>query len=138
MNAPILINGVAPRAKITNYNWGISDLDGESGRLEGTGKMTRDRVARVRRLNIDFATTTVDEMSELQNLVADTFVSITYLDAKDGTWRTDDFYVADRGVQAMEWDGDLVPGVSTDFSGVTWAPCSMEFVGEGNPIEEEA
>ena len=140
MKSPILINGVTPPVKITRYEWGLSDLDGGegTGRSESTGKMFRDRIARARRLVIDFADATVEEMAELQNLVADEFVSITYLDAKDGTWRTDDFYVADRGVQAMEWDGELEPGVSTDFSGVSWAPSSMEFVGEGNPVEEDA
>lgn len=137
--AVIRINGVAPAAEITSYEWGISDLDGGegTGRAEATGKMFRDRVARVRRLTIYVGPSTVGEMAQLQGLVAGEFVSITYLDALTGGWKTDDFYVADRGVQALMWDGDLDPGVSTDFSSVKWGPCSMEFIGEGNPVDEE-
>lgn len=137
MSAPILINGVAPPGEIVDYDWGLSDLDGGegTGRSEVDGIMFRDRIARCRRLTIAFGPTSVPDMSELLKLVRDEFVKITYLDAFDGGWRTDEFYVADRGVQALQWDGDVVPGVSTDFSNITWGPCTMEFTGRGNPIE---
>ena len=135
----VLINDVAPPVEIVSIEWGLKDLDGAegTGRSEGTGKVFRDRIARVRTLKIEVGPSSVADMAKMQQLVQGEFVSITYLDAFDGDWRTDDFYVADRGVQSLMWDGNLKPGVSTDFSGVKWAGTSFEFVGEGNPIGDE-
>lgn len=134
--SPIKINDTLLPVELTNYDWGIKDLDGAegTGRSESTGVAFRDRIAVCRIITIDVGPTTVAEMSALLHLVEDEYVWITYLDAHDGDWRTDEFYVADRGVHSLEWDGDLEPGVSTDFSGVTWAPTSLEFVGRGNPV----
>lgn len=136
MSSPILINDQNPRVEIVSYQWGLADLDGAegTGRSDATGVAFRDRVARVRSLTIEFGPSSVADMAFLQQLVKDEFVSIKYLDAFDGKWRTDDFYVADRGVQALMWDADLIPGESEDFSNVQWGACSMEFVGAGNPV----
>lgn len=140
MSVPILINGVAPPAGIiTGIEWKLSDLDGGegTGRSEMTGEMFRDRIARCRGLTLSVGPTTVSEMSTLLQMIKYEFVALTYLDAFDGAWRTDEFYVADRGAPILEWDCDLEPGATTDFSGVTWGSCSMDFVGRGNPIGEE-
>ena len=136
MNSPVLINDTQLPVEVINYEWGLADLDGANGtgRSETTGEAFRDRIARVRSLKIDFGPSGVAAMAELQQLVKKEFVNITYLDAFDGKWRTDRFYVADRGVQSLMWDSDLIPGESTDFSGVTWGPTSMEFVGKGNSV----
>lgn len=135
----ILINGKVPPVEIVSFEWGLKDLDGAegTGRAEGTGKVFRDRIARVRALKIEVGPSSVADMAQMQQLVQNEFVSITYLDAFDGAWRTDDFYVADRGVQSLTWNGKMEPGVSADFSGITWAGTSFEFVGEGNPIGGE-
>ena len=118
MSAPILINGSAAPVEITNYIWGLADLDGAegTGRSDVDGIMFRDRVARCRRLEIEFGPSTVQQMSDLLKMVKDEFVSVSYLDAFDGAWRTDDFYVADRGVQALIWDGDLDTIFSEKYS----------------------
>lgn len=139
MSSPILINGTSLPAEMTGYEWGLADLDGAegTGRSEATGEAFRDRIARVRTLKIDIGPSSVDEMASLLQLVKDEFVSLTYLDAFDGKWRTDEFYVADRGVQSLIWDGDTVPDFSTDFSKIKWGATSLEFVGKGNPIGEE-
>ena len=134
--SPILINGAELPVEMVGYDWGIADLDGESGtgRNEATGQAFRDRIARVRQLKIDIGPSSVADMSTMLQLIRDEFVSITYLDAFDGAWRTDEFYVADRGVQSLIWDGDLDPGGPCNFSGVTWGATSFEFVGKGNPV----
>ena len=139
MSSPILINDTVLPVEVTNYQWGIADLDGAegTGRSESTGVVFRDPIAKVRTLTIELGPSSVDAMATMLQLVNEPFVDITYLDALDGKWRTDNFYVADRGVQSLTWDSDLIPGESNDFSKITWGPCSMEFVGEGNPIDEE-
>lgn len=140
MSSPILIDDEELGVELTGYHWGIADLDGEegSGRSDITGEMDRDRIGRARTLEIDIAPgTSAAAMSRLLKMVKPQFVYITYFDAEDCDWRRDRFYVADRGVQSMDWPEDLVPGVSTDFSGITYAACTMEFVGKGNPEEEE-
>lgn len=140
MAAPIKIDGVLPPAgTMTSYQWVIRDMDGGAGtgRSEATGIMFRDRIGVNRGITVDIGPTTVEQMATWQQMVAKEFVKITYLDGKWGKWMTKEFYVADRGIQALEWDGDLEPGVSTDFSGVTWGPCTMEFIDRGTPIAEE-
>ena len=139
MSSPILIEGQELGVELTGYHWGIKDLDGGdgTGRSDITGEMDRDRIGRARTLQIDIAPSSAAAMSRLLKLVKPQFIDITYFDAEDCNWRTDRFYVADRGVQSLEWPEGLVPGVSTDFSGISYAACTMEFVGKGNPEEDE-
>lgn len=140
MSSPILIEGQELGVELTGYHWGIADLDGSdgTGRSDITGEMDRDRIGRARSLRIDIApNTSAAAMSRLLKLVKPQFVNITYFDAEDCDWRIDRFYVADRGVQSMNWPENLEPGVSTDFSGISYQACSMEFVGKGNPEEDE-
>lgn len=133
----ILINGVMPRVEITNIHWGIADLDGQAGTFtsDTTGETERDRIGRKRLLTIDIGPSSAADVSHMLKLVKPQWVEITYYDWEDLGWRTDLFYVANRGVQSLPCSGNLIPDVTTDFSNLKSAATSMEFVGKGNPEE---
>lgn len=139
MSAPILIDGVAPKVDITDIEWGIADLDGAEGTFtsETTGETERDRIGRKRLLTIHIGPSKGEDMSHLLKLVRPQWVNITYFDWEDFNWRTDRFYVADRGIQPLPCGSNIIPNETTDFSSVMSAATTMEFVGKGNPEEGE-
>lgn len=138
MSVPILINGVMPRVAITNIRWGIADLDSEAGTFTSdiTGETERDRIGVKRLLTIEIGKSKGEDMSHMLNLVEPQWVEITYFDWLDFNWRTDKFYVHDRGVQPIPCTANLIPNETTDFSELMSEETTMEFVGKGNPEVE--
>ena len=76
------------------YGWSIEDLDSEegTGRNNATGEMFRDRVATKRKLSFTWPPLSISETSRLLKALEPEFISVTYLDARDGDYRTGIFY----------------------------------------------
>ena len=76
------------------YGWSIEDLDSDegTGRNNATGEMFRDRVATKRKLSFTWPPLSISETSRLLMALEPEFISVKYLDARDGDYRTGTFY----------------------------------------------
>ena len=76
------------------YGWSIEDLDSEegTGRNNATGEMFRDRVASKRKLSFTWPPLSISETSRLLKALEPEFISVTYLDAREGDYVTKTFY----------------------------------------------
>lgn len=81
------------------YGWSLEDLDSEegTGRNNATGEMFRDRVATKRKLSFTWPPLSIADTSKLlQALNPDgtgqIFISVKYLDAREGKYLTKTFY----------------------------------------------
>lgn len=81
------------------YGWSYEDLDSEegTGRNNATGEMFRDRVSSKRKLSFTWPPLSISETSRLLKALnpdgtGNVFISVRYLDARDGDYRTGTFY----------------------------------------------
>lgn len=141
MNSPIYIAGQDPGVEITNWEWGHAELHGaSSGRSDNTGVAQIDRIGNARTLVVEVAPNqSAAAVSRLLNLIRpkEVMFEVTYYDYLALGWRSDRFYAADiRIPMPLIWPEDLVPGVSTDFSGISCAAFTLEFIHEGESEED--
>ena len=73
----------------------LSDLDNESSR-NAAGEMFRDRITTKRKLNCEWGIMSTQEISQILNIIANVFFSVTYMDPWDGVEVTRTFYAGDR------------------------------------------
>ena len=76
------------------YTWNVEDLDSEegTGRNNATGEMFRDRVATKRKLGFTWPPLSISETSRLLKALEPEFISVKYLDAREGDYLTKTFY----------------------------------------------
>ena len=81
------------------YSWSLEDLDSEegTGRNNATGEMFRDRVASKRKLGFTWPPLSIAETSRLLKALnpdgtGQVFISVKYLDAREGNYLTKTFY----------------------------------------------
>lgn len=112
------INGVNIKAPKT-FTFHIMDLDGKTERT-ASGRMTRDRIATKRKLDIEWGHLTDSEVSTILNAVSPVFFQVTYPDARTGSQQTKTFYVGDRTSPSYSWDPSL--------QRAKWEGLSMNFI----------
>jgi len=75
----------------------VMDLDdGETTTRTADGRLTRDRVAVKRQLEMTWAPLKWEELSAILQLMRDEFVRVTYPDSETGKIETKSFYAGDR------------------------------------------
>lgn len=81
------------------YGWSYEDLDSEegTGRNNATGEMFRDRVTSKRKLSFTWPPLSISETSRLLKAInpdgkGNVFISVKYLDAREGDYLTKTFY----------------------------------------------
>ena len=81
------------------YSWSLEDLDSEegTGRNNATGEMFRDRVSSKRKLKFTWPPLSISETSRLLKAInpdgkGNVFISVKYLDAREGNYLTKTFY----------------------------------------------
>lgn len=76
------------------YGWSVEDLDSEegTGRSNSDGEMFRDRVATKRKLSFTWPPLSISETSRLLKALEPEFISVKYLDAREGDYLTKIFY----------------------------------------------
>lgn len=92
----------------------VSDIDGESYR-NAQGNVVRDRLTTKRKLECEWKGLTTDEISTLLSAVTDTFFTVTYLDAQEGTSVTKTFYVGDRTAPVYNYSLDIWESLKMNF-----------------------
>lgn len=80
----------------TELIWSISDLDSTKSGRTADGKMHRDRIRSVIKLNLKWSFLTEAEMSKLLKAVSGISFTCTYPDPSTGAAATATFYVGDR------------------------------------------
>ena len=81
------------------YGWSYEDLDSEegTGRNNATGEMFRDRVTSKRKLSFTWPPLSISKTSKLLRAInpdgkGNVFISVKYLDAREGDYRIGTFY----------------------------------------------
>lgn len=139
----IYINDEDPGVEITDVGWVHADLHGSAGtgRSENTGVMNIDKIGEARTLRVGVGQGTgVEAMSRLLKMIRPGTKSmfwVTFFDALEGGWLRREFYSGDISVSFLEWPEGLTPGVSTDFSGITYGAFTLDFVEKGKSVEKE-
>lgn len=95
------VNGVEIATPKT-FNLSINDIDGESNR-NALGKLIRDRIATKRKIEMEWAPLSQQEISILLSSVKDEFFECEYIDPMDGE-TTKTMYVGDRSAPAYAYD----------------------------------
>lgn len=78
------------------YQWELYDIsDADAGRTEDT-TMDKRRLGQCVKLQLSWNNLTTSEVSGILKAFNPQYIKVTYLDAKQGGFRTSEFYVGDR------------------------------------------
>lgn len=106
----IAINGTELPKYPAKFVAKIMDLDdGETTTRTADGRLTRDRVAVKRQLELTFAPLKWEELSAVLQLMQDEFIRVTYPDPITGQQETKKFYAGDR-----------VSPIAIERNGIMW------------------
>lgn len=84
----------------TSYTWDEQDISqSDAGRTED-GLMWKKRIRRAVKLNLDWKNISLQEASDILKLFENEYLSVNYLDVKQGGYQTKTFYVGDRTAPA--------------------------------------
>ena len=79
-----------------SYTYKLSDIsDADAGRTEDT-TMDKMRLGQAVHLELSWNALTWAEASSVLRAFNPEYITVTYMDALSGTWRTSQFYVGDR------------------------------------------
>ena len=81
---------------IKSFSVTVSDLDSDTTARNAEGKMLRDRIRIVRKLNLEFIQLTEGQMKNVMQAISEQFFTVNYPDPLTGGNRTGTFYVGDR------------------------------------------
>lgn len=82
----------------TAYAYKLQDISAsESGRTEDTA-MQKMRIGQVVAIDLKWKGVSLADASTILTAFNPEYITVTYLDAKAGTWLTAEFYVGDRNV----------------------------------------
>ena len=84
----------------TSYTWDEQDISqSDAGRTED-GLMHKKRIRRAVKLNLDWKNISLQDASDILKLFENEYLSVNYLDVKQGGYQTKTFYVGDRTAPA--------------------------------------
>lgn len=80
----------------SSYKWSLNDIsDSDAGRTEDT-KMDKKRIGQCVKLEFEWQNITSEEAADILTKFNPEYVTICYLDAMSGTYKTSEFYMGDR------------------------------------------
>lgn len=80
----------------SSFQWALEDLSAsDAGRTEDT-VMDKKRIGQVVKLNLEWKNISIREASTILKAFNPEYISVCYLDAKSGEYRTSIFYVGNR------------------------------------------
>ena len=89
----------------SSYKWKEEDLSNkDAGRTEDT-KMHKNRIGQIVGLELAWNGVTISECAAILQLFQPEYVTVCYLDAKEGDYKTSVFYVGDRS--APLYNGEI-------------------------------
>lgn len=83
----------------TTYNPSIQDIS--NAQRNARGEMILERIATKRKLSLGWALLIDKDLSQILNLVSDTFFSVEYIDPQDGGLKNGTFYSGDRSMTGI-------------------------------------
>lgn len=80
----------------SKYQQIVSDVSkADSGRTED-GKMWKEKIGQLAKIELEWNYLTTAQISQVLNAFDDEYLTVEFLDAKAGGYRTAEFYVGDR------------------------------------------
>lgn len=80
----------------SSYKWKLEDIsDSDAGRTEDT-VMDKQRIGQVVGLELAWAAVTIEDAAKILTVFNPEYVTVKYLDAKEGKFITSEFYVGNR------------------------------------------
>ena len=107
----LLFNGVEVTAP-KSFKVNIVDLDGENTKRNGFGKMRRDRLRVLVKLECEWGPLTNEKVKKILQNVSDVEFPVTYPDPQTGRNETRIFYVGDRSIPAFDFESNMWLGMS--------------------------
>lgn len=106
------INDVSPPSFPDEFVVTVMDLDDKDGSFRGaSGKMSRDRIAVKRQIDMSWGPLSWPHTSAILNLIKDEFFNVYYPDPQEGGYVTKKFYPANRPATfIVEKDGEMLWG----------------------------
>ena len=84
----------------SGYTWGLQDISSsDAGRTED-GKMHKNRIGQVVKLELAWNNIKTAEVSTILKAFNPEYITVCYLDAMQGEYITSEFYVGDRSSPA--------------------------------------
>jgi len=105
------VNGVAVRCP-SSYQYDLQDISAaDAGRTEDTN-MDKMRIGQCVKLELAWNGIRTADVSAILRAFNAEYITVTYLDALDGGFRTSEFYVGDRTTPAYSTELNLWNNVS--------------------------
>jgi len=80
----------------SHYQWKLQDIsNSDAGRTEDT-VMDKKRIGQCVKLELEWQNVTIAEAAKILQKFNPEYITICYLDAMSGTYKTSEFYVGDR------------------------------------------
>lgn len=90
------VGGVTTIPCPSTYKWNLQDISAaDAGRTEDT-TMHKNRLGQCVKIELEWRNMTTAQASTILNAFNAEYISINYLDPKEGGYRTTTFYVGDR------------------------------------------
>jgi len=81
----------------SGYQWNLCDIsDSDAGRTEDT-KMDKKRIGQCVKLEFEWKNVSIADAADILQKFNPEYVTLCYLDAMSGTYKTSEFYIGDRG-----------------------------------------
>lgn len=90
------VDGVSVKCP-SSYKWKLQDLSDEKAGRNGDWEMNKSRKAQIVGIELKWKNVTLEEGSNILKAFNPEYITVNYLDAKEGVWRESVFYVGDRG-----------------------------------------
>lgn len=89
------VDGVSVKCP-SSYQWKLQDVSAsDAGRTEDV-TMDKKRIGQCVKLELQWQNLTIEEASDVLRKFNPEYVTICYLDAMEGRYRTSEFYIGDR------------------------------------------
>lgn len=80
----------------SSYKWALEDISAsDAGRTEDT-VMDKKRIGQVVKLEFVWNNVSIEDAAEILSAFNPEYITVCYLDAKEGKYRTSEFYVGNR------------------------------------------
>ena len=89
------VDGVAIKCP-SYFKWKLEDLSKGDARRTEAGQMDKMRIGQITGIELKWQNVTTAEASDILKAFNPEYVTVCYLDPKEGLYRTVEFYVGDR------------------------------------------
>lgn len=109
------VDGVAiPCPSMGGYKWNLYDVSADEAGETESYSMEKLRVGQKTKIELQWNQVSIADASKILNAFNPEYITVTFLDAMEGKYKTEEFYVGDR--EAPLYNSDLGKWESIKFN----------------------